>query len=412
MKHLILNPFEMSDWGGKRFFITILAIHLFLGGIIGLDYIGIHFPLARQVIGVGYLMFVPGLTFLRMLKLHNLGGPRTVLYSLGLSTAFLMLTGYIINNIYPHLGLARPLSESIIILTIGVSVFLLNVLYYLCERDMTWNSNRINLHSLVFLKVLGILLLPLITIIGTQCVNLGQNNVILMGVIVIISIIYLFIGFGDKIPKDLYPLLIWSIAISVLLHRTLISNYIHMYDVYGEYFVASSVIRNQLWDPLSVQYAQYETVISVTLLPSIFHYFCDIDLTWIYKIIFPFYLSLIPVGLFMIYTRYFDQKLSFFAVILTVSFFKFFTEIPFVSKQIIAQYFFVMLLLLIFSAHLPSAQLRLLIILFGCSIIVSHYGIAVLTLFMLFCYVIIHYLNILQMLNKFICKSCGRLDES
>jgi uncharacterized membrane protein len=66
-------------------------------------------PVARQVIGFLCLTFVPGYLIVRFLRL-KLGLLETVLFSLGLSIAFWMLSTFFTNLILPSLGIVAPLT--------------------------------------------------------------------------------------------------------------------------------------------------------------------------------------------------------------------------------------------------------------------------------------------------------------
>ena len=119
------NPFQMNDWEFGKFLKVILAIQLAVGGVIGLDAIGLQIPILRQLIGFMYLTFVPGIIILRILKLHKLGNIETVLYTVGLSIATLMFMGLFMNTVYPFFGISRPISTIPLIITISVVVLIL-----------------------------------------------------------------------------------------------------------------------------------------------------------------------------------------------------------------------------------------------------------------------------------------------
>ena len=57
----------------------------------------VNFAVAREVIGLVYLTFIPGFLFVKLLKIE-LGNLEFILYSVGFSVAFLMLAGLAINE--------------------------------------------------------------------------------------------------------------------------------------------------------------------------------------------------------------------------------------------------------------------------------------------------------------------------
>jgi uncharacterized membrane protein len=66
-------------------------------------------PVARQVIGFIYLSFIPGLIIVKLLKLDELERLEIVLFSIGISVAFLMFAGLLINTLFPLFGVSEPL---------------------------------------------------------------------------------------------------------------------------------------------------------------------------------------------------------------------------------------------------------------------------------------------------------------
>ena len=107
----LLNIFEINDWKISRFFNFILFIQVALLVTICLDAINLHIPLIRELLSFIYLLFIPGILILRIIKLHKLGTIRTVLYSCGLSISSIMFIGFFMNLIYPFLGIKNPISE-------------------------------------------------------------------------------------------------------------------------------------------------------------------------------------------------------------------------------------------------------------------------------------------------------------
>jgi len=67
-------------------------------------------PIARQVLGFCYFTFLPRFIILKLLKVNKLNKVETILFSVGLSIAFLMIVGLLINEFSFVLGFPQPLS--------------------------------------------------------------------------------------------------------------------------------------------------------------------------------------------------------------------------------------------------------------------------------------------------------------
>ena len=164
------NPLQMNDWGIRKFLKVVLAFHLLLWIVIGLDGLGVHIPVITEVIGFIYLTFIPGVLILRLFRLHKLGSIRTILFSVGLSVAFTMFIGVLVNTIYPLIGISRPLSPTPLIITFSIITLALSALSYIRDRDFS-QPTHIELRELLTPPVLFLLLLPFLSILGAFLVR-------------------------------------------------------------------------------------------------------------------------------------------------------------------------------------------------------------------------------------------------
>lgn len=89
-------------------------------GFIGLASLGFDVPILRQIVGFLSLTLVPGIIILRILKIHNIGVIESLLYSVGLSLAFVMVSGVIANFALPPLGISHPITLVPLVVTITV----------------------------------------------------------------------------------------------------------------------------------------------------------------------------------------------------------------------------------------------------------------------------------------------------
>ena len=389
------NPFKLQNWKFKKFLLIILGIQLSLLGLFALNELGVNAPIVRPLIGFIYLSFVPGYLLLRILRLHNLSSIESFLYALGLSLFIDMFVGFLINMFYPILGITnKPISEIPIVLTMAGVVFLLCITTYF--RDKDYNSpDYIDLKDILNSQVLFLSLIPFMAVFGTYLVNYYHTNILLMIMIVIIALIALIVGFTNWIGKKYYPYAIWTMAIALIFHVSLFTNYVPIQDVCGEFYTANVVIHSGLWnfefpDP-------YNSVLSDTLLPSFIIYICKICLTDTYKLIFPLFAAFLPIGLYSIYIKYLDKMSSFLASYLFIIIQPFYTLIPFLTKQLTAE-IFLLLILMLLSSKLKDFKKILLFIIFSISLIVSHNGTSYLVMFM-FLFTII-FLKIFGIIKK------------
>lgn len=367
----IINPLQMNDWKIRKFLTIILAIQFAMWGAIGLDAIGLQIPILRPLIGIIYLTFIPGIIILRILKLHKLGNIETVLYAVGLSIATFMFTGLFMNTFYPFFGISRPISITSLIITLNIIVLILCVVSYIIDKDFSAPS-FINIKDILSPPALFLCLIPFLSIFGTYFVNFYQDNSLLMYLIIIIALIVVLIGFDKFIPKNLYALAVFVIAVSFVFYRSLISMYISGFDIHEEYYIANLIITNGTWN--STTAANVNAVLSTTMFAPISSNISGMSLTWVFKIIYPFLLSLVPLGLYRVFQKQTNDKIAFFACFFFISVHNFYTDLPVMARQITATLFVILLILLIIDKNMNKMKCTFLSVVFSFSLVVSHYG--------------------------------------
>ena len=400
----IINFFKMNDWPINKFIRVIFSFQITILGIIGLELINIHIPLLREVISFVYLLFIPGILILRILKLHNFSNTEVLLYSAGLSVTSLMFMGFLINIIYPLFNILNPISFFYVIITIFIFVVILSILSYIRDKDFS-NPEYFNTKDLP-VKMVFLYLIPFLAIIGTYLMNYYQDNILLMVMIPLIAIIPILVAF-DKIPEKLYPSLVFVIAISLLFHTSLISSYIWGWDINVEYYFASSVINNAYWN-MQIS-SNVNAMLSITMLAPILSKISGMDLVWVFKIIYPLLFSLVPLGLYMVFKDQSNEKIAFLSIFFFMGIFTFFREMNQLCRQEIAEIFFLLLIMLMINLKMNKMKRSILFVIFAFSLIVSHYGLSYIYMIMLVVAISIIYLLQISKLKLIILKVRNKL---
>lgn len=387
---MITNPLRMNDWEIKKFLLVISVVQLVVLGLLGLSALGFDVPVLRQIAGFAYLTIIPGIIILRILRLHELGSVRTLLYSVGLSLAFDVFLGFLINMLYPLIGISRPISILPLIITWTVAVGLLCFIAYRRDRGFSIPS-PFNIHELLSPPVLFLILLPLLAVVGTQLVNFYQSNIVLMVLICLIGLVPILAIFTKFIPERLYPLAIYSIALALLWHLSLVSRYLIQYDSFLEYHFFNLAAQSGHWD--WEIYHDYNAMLSVTILPAMFSHLLSMSGTAIFKVIYPVWYALVPLGLYEVYRSHFNNRQAFWAVFFFVSIYVFFLEMPSIERQMVAELFCVLLIMLIVDRETTGSK-KALFILFGASLVVSHYSLSYLYVaFLILSLIMLHLLR-------------------
>jgi len=396
----------MNDWEIRKFLKVVLAIQLALWSVIGLDTIGLHIPILRQLIGFIFLIFVPGILILRILRLHKLGDIETLLYTVGLSIAVLMFTGCFVNVFYPFFGISKPISFVPLIITISMIVLVLCVLCYIRDKEFS-EPVYIDVKEILSPPALFLCLIPLLAVLGTYFVNFHNTNILLMFLIVIIALTAIIIGFDKFIPSNLYPLAVFMISISLLYHTSLISMYIWGWDIHYELYLVNLTKMNSIWDPTLPD--KCNAMLSIIMLAPFLSIISNMETTWVFKIIYPLVFSLIPLCLYRIFQKQINDRVAFLSCFFFVSYGVFYLEMIQLARQQVAELFFVLFILLMVDNDMDKVKQSFLFIVFGISLAVSHYGLSYIFMFSLIAVwiilVLVEKAEIQRWINKFHYKS-------
>lgn len=313
------------------------------------------------------------------------------MYSIGLSLALLVLVGLFMNISYPFLGIEKPLSLNSLLMTFTMFILVLSLLTY-ARDSRSPHTNTDNSQLVFWPSTLLLLLMPFVSIFGTFLMNVYSENSVQLLLLLCIAIVTILVGFG-KLSQKIYPLAVFVISISLLFHRTLISNYIHGWDIQWSYYVSELVRTNKIWDQ---SIGGQNILLVLSMVSTIYSTFCGLNLHWTYKAFYSFFFSLVPLGLFHIYKNFFEDQLSdkeaIFSVMIFMFYPRFFWCIP--GKQRIAELFLVILLMLSIDKKIKLVVKSFLAIIFSFAIIQSHYGISyILILSFVFVYLLSIYTN-------------------
>lgn len=386
-------------WKTRKFIRIVISIQLLVLGTIGLDIIGLEIPLIRQIVSIIYLTFVPGILILRLFRLYDLNPVEFLLYSIGLSVSFLMFSGLLINTLYHLIGISNPLSGLNIIFSILLFTSIMVVLLYRFDRYQNvagqdgFNTEHIILKDILYFSLL--ILVLLISILGAYRVNSYNDNSLLLVLVALLILLLILICFD--VIKRFYPVTVFMITLSVLYSISLISKYLTGYDIQMEHYFYRLVEINSIWNSyipdIDYRTLNINSMLSVTILPLIYNKFLNISGIDIFKIVFPFIFAFSFVGLYYVYTKLMDNKRAFFSVMLSISFIYFISfEMISLARQMIAQLFFVLLLVLMLNKEISRVKKYGLYVIFAFSLIVSHYGLSYIYMFILISIFIIKYI--------------------
>lgn len=330
-------------------------------------------PLLRQIFGFIFLAILPGFLILMVLRLDKIGLIEKFVLSIGLSASFLMIAGLLINGISLSLGYQTPLERNTLLISFNLLFIVLAIF-----GSKTTNTSIISLPIFKFTALEKIFLLlpimfPVLSIFGIRAMNQTNNNfALLVLILLILAYIVLVCIFNEMFSNRLYPFVILSISISLLLLAPLRSDHIIGADTHVEYFLFQTTLDNLNWRSSTLG-SVLDACLSISLLPAMYNSIMNINREFLYKILYPLLFSISPLIVYSISRKYVGEPYAFLAS----CFFMFqsiFLLTTINSRTSVAILFFALAMMSIFNDKIDPFNKKVLLIIFTISCMISHYS--------------------------------------
>jgi uncharacterized membrane protein len=341
---------------------------------------------AATPFGLYFSLIIPGLLILLLLKKSLDVTWKSFLYIIGLGVACLIFTTLLTNLVLRPMGVIRPLTPGPIFLAIGFVITLLLTL-----GIKRWSSKPLERlkFSLSKIDVIAIVA-PLILLIAFICGAIRLNNgtsgwLTIVCYVGSAGLVAWLFAVHNKLKLGSIIWALWLISLGILLSGWLRSNYVTGMDVVGEFQIFELVKHTGYWS-IGLYHNIYTACLSVSILPVALSFFTKLPDTLIFKLIIPTLYSLIVPIVFLVVR---SQTRVRGAILAT---FFFFAQPTFTIwwwipiRQEIAFLFFGLLILL-FVSEKKTVFSKSLFLIFGISMVVSHYSTSYITIgiFLLYC---------------------------
>ncbi|MGZ8932767.1 MAG: DUF2206 domain-containing protein, partial [Halobacteriota archaeon] len=372
---------KLNDVSVQNLLAVVLSLQIALWALIGLNVLGISIPIVQPLIGFIYLTFVPGILVLTALRLRDLDIVEIALYAVGLSVAIVLSIGLVANIVFNALNTIKPFSLLAVTSSLSFVVLVLCAVVY--SRNRTDPKPLFTTESTVPLApTLFLCVLPFLAVFSTYLVNNYNVSAGQLFLWLILGVVALLIAFDKFIPSKLYPLAVFVTALTLLFQQTLISEWLIGSDIMTEWSLAQSVLNMGVWNPNLP--AQYNGMLSVLVLAPIYSLISSLELVWVFKIAYSVIFALVPASLYQIFRRQLNDKIAFLSCFFFMSFAPFYVQMIYLARQEVAELFFVLLILLLVSTEMKQTIRSALFIIFGLSLVVSHYGLFYIEVSLLF----------------------------
>ncbi len=371
----------------KNLFIGLFLFLLVVNILVGFD---LNFIYLRQILGFLFLILVPGVLIMLCFRI-SVNFWEYLVYTIGLSVAFIMFAGLIVNWTLPLLNITdKPLSLYPILICFDIFLIILGI--------VAWKRNKGFLHEVTVPKLDRLnniffiipMFFPVLAILGAFLLNNHGPNILTMIMLGSIAVyVLLLVIFRKHLNENIWPWTILMISISILLSWWLRSWFISGVDSNLEYFVFQITKQKLFWSINNYRNA-YNAMLSLTILPTILSNILKINDQFIFKLIFQIIFSFVPLIMLLVFRKFIKNNTLIFLGALFFIIQPYFIAIQ--MRQAIAFIFFSLLFLILLENDLRLSIHKLFFIVFGISMIVSHYSTSYIALALL---LLINSVNIL-----------------
>ncbi len=332
-------------------------------------------PFLRLVSGFIFLAILPGLLIVWMLKLNRIGTAEKAALVAGLSVAFLLFFGLLLNNLLLAVGFETPLSTVSLMISFDIAFILLLIAGCAVNVDSVapLSNPHLSRHEKAFLIIPVIL--PVLSMLGSHTMGVTGNNTVLVAVLLLIlAYIAAVCRNNRKFPERLYPVVLYLISISLLLIYALRFPHIWGHDAHAEYYMFQTTLCNLHWK--IVEHALLDACLSISLLPTIFQSITGAGAQeYLFKGVYVAICSFVPLAIYAISRRYVGSLYAFLASLFFVSQPTFLSSAG-SARTNVAIFFVALAVMVLFNDKIDPAKQRILLFVFILATVVSHYSTA------------------------------------
>jgi uncharacterized membrane protein len=296
-------------------------------------------PIVRPVLGFWFIFVFPGFLLFTSSAWRRCGLQERVAYSACGTLLILMLTGLVINEVLPLVGVKRPLDAGPVVIAGDV----INVSLYLFQRRHADRAGMRDLFSALGRQELRLLvaasLAVVLAVFGANHLNNGASGHLTWVGLTLVAVIGVFsLRWMRVVRESVMSVVIYLASLSLLLSTSLRGWFVTGHDIQQEYVVFQLTQAHGHWSMANLQGA-YNACLSITILPTELGQILSVYSPYVYKLFFQLIFALAPVLAYGVARRYFNRGISTLAVAYFVGFPTFFTDMPFLNRQEIALLF-------------------------------------------------------------------------
>ncbi|MCP4613567.1 MAG: hypothetical protein GY845_33165, partial [Planctomycetes bacterium] len=291
-----VNAKSLKLSSARRFLLVLSGFLVAVNLVVLLD-----IPILREILGLPFLIVLPGLLVLFLLKLDKLETPEKIVLTIGLSVGFLMLFGWNFSQICVGLGYDRPLDTNTIVPALSAALFILALGAYLRNREaFSAFPFKFELNASGKLVLLLPAFLPLLSILGMRHLNSSGSNTILVVFFFLVSVAIIVLFFTRRyISRDTYPVALILISFALLSVFWMRSEHVFGVDIHKEFYLFHVTHVNAHWD-VFLENSSLDSCLSISILPALFQSVFDVNWEeYLFKGIYVFICTFTPLTIYI-----------------------------------------------------------------------------------------------------------------
>ncbi|UVE50738.1 DUF2206 domain-containing protein [Haloferax larsenii] len=376
MTHSLINwlRFEIGNLPTNRLVIFLTATLLF-STTVGREFLPASIQIV-PILGSVLFLFVPGAFLIGSLGI-NLSSGRGVIYSVLVSQSMIMIWGAIASVAHIKTGAIAPFTSSGSSWWGAALITVTAISWYFSPRtDGRWSQFGFEWEIDTRVAIVATIVV-LLGAISAHIVNEGGTQVIWFASVALVAIC-VSIACSGQLSGVNRGILIWASGATLLFQNTVVNTNLRYGDGLEEFYMANQMFLRGYWDPSFV--VSRNSVLRLTVGHPFYSALLDLPLFWEFKLIHPLTLSILPVSLFVLFRRFVSDKTAALGACSYLVLHPFFTTMSRNTRSGITILFFVGIMLAVFDSNLSEKKQYALGVLFGASVVVSHYGLVYLLL--------------------------------
>lgn len=346
-----------------------------------LSSMGINIPILPEVIGFTLLTITPGVLLLGIAG-FDFDSFSSLVYVVAVSLVSVGTWFTVLNGIYlssPYWLPAPLLNEGFIIGATSLTG-ILAAGFMISGSDPNIPHWKAMWRHVDIPIALLLVILPFLGAYSGILINRYQSGLLAILTILLISV-FVPIIFNSRIQQCWYPLVAWSISLTLLLQNSVRTIYLNRGDGKYEYYLARVSMEQGYWDPGIV--LNKNSMLRIMIIHPVYTRVTDIPLFWEFKLIHPLLLSIIGIGIYIIFQRQFGARIAMFSVLCYMFLHPFYNRLARDTRTGIALLFLVACVLLWTDTEISNRKMAFITPFFLFGMISSHYGTTILSLFMI-----------------------------